>query len=97
MSEVRYPNDAWLTNVITAICAELKQATDKFGPFASAHEGYAVLKEEFDELWDAVKTNDESEMILEARQIGAMAIRFLWDMSEMKTVLETDDVRRKIK
>lgn len=91
MAEVRYPHDAWLTNVVVAICAELKGATNKFGSFASAHEGYAVLKEEFDELWDAVKANDKPEMVLEARQIAAMAIRFMWDMSEMKALLENEE------
>lgn len=35
--------------------AELQKATDAFGPFLSAPEGYAILLEEVDELWDVVK------------------------------------------
>ena len=61
---------------------ELIQATNKFGPMRSSHEGYAVLKEEVDELWDAIKTNQSNEeMRREATQIAAMAIRFIMDVA----------------
>lgn len=45
----------------------------------SAHEGYAVLLEEVDELWDEVKlsTHNTRKMRIEACQIAAMALRFL--------------------
>ena len=44
----------------------------------SAHEGYAVLLEEVDELWDHVKTKrrDISAMRKEAIQVAAVAVRF---------------------
>jgi hypothetical protein len=35
--------------------AELERARKKFPPLASAHEGYAVILEELDELWDIIK------------------------------------------
>lgn len=51
-----------------------------WGPFNSAHEGYAVLAEEVDELWDQVKVNqkrrDLALMRKEAIQVAAMALRF---------------------
>lgn len=39
--------------------AEINRAKQVHGdtPFHSAHEGFAVLDEERDELWDEVKTN----------------------------------------
>ena len=37
--------------------AELISATSHFGPFLSAHEGHAIIREEFDELWDEVMLN----------------------------------------
>lgn len=52
--------------------------------FASTHEAWAVTKEEIEELqlaidrfWDSVKKDDLEECKKEARQVGAMAIKFL--------------------
>jgi hypothetical protein len=56
-------------------------------PFASAHEGYAVILEELDELFDEVRgINGKEEPHLrrrlrkEAIQVAAMAVRFLLDL-----------------
>lgn len=61
---------------------EIKRAFQKFPrKHASAHEGFAVLKEELDELWDEVKINPKNRikanMRKEAKQVAAMAIRFM--------------------
>jgi len=61
---------------------ELARATAKFGRFHTAHEGYAVILEEVDELWDAVKRGDRVCMMREAIQVGAMAMRFVHDLTE---------------
>lgn len=58
---------------------EVERATRKFPPFNSAHEGFAVLHEEVDELWDEVKANQPGRQREEAIQVGAMAVRFLMD------------------
>lgn len=58
---------------------ELARAVDKFRPMASPHEGYAVILEEVDELWDAVKRGNMDAMREEAVQVAAMAVRFLVD------------------
>lgn len=34
---------------------ELESATNKYDPFNSAHEGYAVILKELDELWENIK------------------------------------------
>lgn len=64
--------------------AELKSATERYGAFNSAHEGYAVLLEEIDELWAEVKKSpkkrDANLMREEAVQVAAMALRFLVDV-----------------
>lgn len=66
------------------IKSELDRASIRFPPFHSAHEGYAVLLEEVDELWDEVKKNPgkrEIERIKqEAIQVAAMAARILVDL-----------------
>ena len=65
---------------LQAIRAEYKRATYKFSAFASTHEGWAVLREEVDELWDVVKNNGDCDALRrEAIQVGAMALRFLTD------------------
>ncbi len=62
------------------IAAEARKARVKFPPFNSSHEGYAVLAEEVDELWDDVKADNVDHAIEEAIQVGAMALRFIADM-----------------
>lgn len=68
------------------IFEEMAHASTLFAPFNSGHEGYAVLLEEVDELWEAVKLNKKRHperydlMRKECIQVGAMALRFLHDM-----------------
>jgi len=50
--------------------------------FHSHHEGYAVIQEEVDELWDVIKCkkthpNLNEALKQEAVQVAAMALRFL--------------------
>lgn len=73
------------------ILAEANAARRKFAPFNSSHEGYAVIAEELDELWDDVKANDVEHSIAEAVQVGAMALRYIADM-RMKAESEARDV-----
>lgn len=65
------------------VAAELARATANNGPFHSMHEGYAVLQEEVDELWEEVKkkpaNRDKKNMLTECVQIAAMAQRFALD------------------
>ena len=71
-------------DAIHLICEEFSRATAKNGAFNSAHEGYAVILEELDELWNEVKLKqslrDPEKMRKEAVQVGAMALRFLVDV-----------------
>ena len=71
----------WLLNEVES---ELQSAMHNWAPFNSAHEGFAVLHEEFDELkahvWTNQKKRDLEEMKKEAIQVAAMAIRFAHDV-----------------
>ena len=67
------------------IYEEMVKASGKFSAIASEHEGYAIILEEMDELWEVVKLNQKNPDRLklcekECIQVGAMALRFLHDM-----------------
>jgi len=66
------------TDAISLVREELLIATQKFGKFNSTHEGYGVILEELDELWDKIKKNNYPYEH-EAKQVAAMAIRFMID------------------
>lgn len=68
-----------LPNIVREVEIEVIESTEKHGEFASGHEGYAILLEEVDELWDHVKGNSAygDEAYNEAKQIAAMGIKFM--------------------
>lgn len=74
-------SDVLKSKLVKELLTELNKAEAKFPPFNSAHEGWAVLYEEVDELWDAVRMQNGKErnknLRAEAVQVGAMALRFL--------------------
>ncbi len=63
---------------------ELNYATSHFKKFNSAHEGYGVILEELDELWEEIKKKKGErnihKMRSEAKQVAAMAVRFMTDI-----------------
>lgn len=65
------------------VLAELLSATKTNGVFHSYHEGWAIIKEEMDELWEEVRKRDpdKERMRKEATQVAAMAIRFIHDLT----------------
>lgn len=67
-------------SIVGEVLFELWSARKKFPPFHSSHEGFAIILEEVDELWDAVKQNQLPNARREAIQVAAMAIRFVKDL-----------------
>lgn len=62
--------------------AELARARTKHPtPQTSYHEGYGVVLEELDEVWDLVKSQrpDKTSLLKELVQVAAMAQRFAED------------------
>ena len=54
--------------------AYAKHGRDPWG----RHEFYGVIKEEFDELWDAIKSDaPQDEVLAELRQVVAMCFRYV--------------------
>jgi hypothetical protein len=66
---------------------QLRKAITKHAAFHNAHEGYAVILEELDELWDEVRAwqpdnHNMPELRKEALHVAAMAIRFIKDVCD---------------
>lgn len=85
-----------LSDAITLVSDEVARAQSIYGAFTSAHEGYAVLLEELDELkaevWKSPRSRDYDAMLIEAKQVAAMAIRL---MIEIAAPQVTDEYRHK--
>lgn len=66
-------------DIIFLILVEIERSNEIYKAFNSPHEGYAILHEELDELWDEVKKKqpDKTRMREEAIQVGAMALKFI--------------------
>ncbi|HBE44253.1 MAG TPA: hypothetical protein DDW17_02060 [Deltaproteobacteria bacterium] len=71
-------------SALALIAREYDRAAETNGTFHSAHEGYAVILEELDELkaevWRKASKRDTEKMKKEAVQVGAMALRFIVDV-----------------
>jgi hypothetical protein len=63
---------------------ELVSAANAFASMHSAHEGYATILEELDELWEEIKAKiiNGDDMRKEAIQVAAMGIRFVHDVCD---------------
>lgn len=79
-----FSDDPKVEKICDLLRGELWIALGKFPrPQSSAHEAYAVLLEEVDELWDAIKANEPKDRLrAEAIQVGAMAMRFVMEVAD---------------
>ena len=73
---------AAVDEVLALVRSEIARAAAKHPPMQSPHEGYAVILEEVDELWDEVKADRGRELsaLEEAVQVAAMGIRYVTDL-----------------
>jgi len=72
-------------SALRLIKEEYEEATIKFDRFHNAHEGWGVIREEYLELEDEIrkkqKDYDIDQMRREAIHLGAMALRFMVDVT----------------
>lgn len=76
----RLANRAKIDEILETVVEELVVAQSNFPTFHSGHEGYAVMKEKLDRLWDEAVHNEIRLAKAEAVQVAAMAIRFVVDL-----------------
>ena len=80
-------------DVVFGLVADEFIRARKFKPFNSEHEGYAVILEEMDELWDGIKNNKRTtqlERMEEAVQIAAMAVKYVTSLADYETLDNMD-------
>lgn len=68
---------------VKMVLIELDKAQMKHAPMHSPHEGHSTIREEFEELWEHVRadTGRSDKAMREAAQLGAMALRYMVDLS----------------
>lgn len=81
-------------SALLQVTDELRRATELHPPMVSAHEGYAIILEELDELWLEVmkkpSIRSKEKMLAEAKQVAAMALRFMVDICAETIERRTD-------
>lgn len=82
-----YPIDLGtrVVNLADEVRVELGRALGLFTPMHSPHEGHAVIREEFDELWKHVMedTGRGPAAREEAIQLAAMSLRYALDCCDL--------------
>jgi hypothetical protein len=71
--------DVSLDDALEFVREECIRAMSRFNSFGCSHEGYAVVLEELDEAWTAIKENHTEDARNEMVQVAAMAIRYIVD------------------
>lgn len=79
---MRLLTPTWLEpfNLDIRLRVERASGEEKHGKLQSAHEVYAVLKNELEEFWDSIKDHDPDPY--ELLQIAAVAYRGIEDLCE---------------
>lgn len=66
--------------LMSGILNEFTELSKQNGAYNSAHEGWAYITKELDELWDEVRINCPERALHEAIQVAASAMKFILDL-----------------
>ena len=73
-----------IARAVKLIIGEYNQTITRNDPLESSYEGWALIKQEVDELWAEIKkgklNGSQEELQREAVQISAMAMRFVVEL-----------------
>lgn len=71
-----------IQKILSNVKNELKSAKLKFNDFNSYHEGYAVILEEMEEVWEEIKKKKPDRLKIEQEciQVAAMSVRMIIDL-----------------
>ena len=95
MNDWEFMDASFAAGLAEEIASEALAASWKYPPFNTAHEGLAVIWEEFEELKREVFKKqaqyDLKRMRKEALQVSAMALRFVYDVCDLEAKEATDE------
>jgi NTP pyrophosphatase (non-canonical NTP hydrolase) len=87
------------TEFLMAVRVEFEQAQRNYPPMITAHDALDIIREEIDELTEAVRHGTQDEVAHEAIQCAAMLLRYAVDLdfvaarqnkkAKYKTLLES--------
>ncbi len=70
-----------LESILQMVAEEYMTACAAFPKFRSQKEGVAIVEEEFEEFKKAAFWGDDDEITEEVKQLAAMAVRFMMDVT----------------
>ena len=71
-----------IESILDDIRTELESARENYPAMHSYHEGIAIIKEEFDEVWDEIKMKNPNVQYIreEVIQLASSSARFAYDL-----------------
>ena len=82
-----------LESLLPLLDFEMNTAFEKYGPYHNSHEQYAVLQEEVDEWFDAIKANISDSCQYELLQVAAVALRFILENGDAESIANVQRMR----
>ena len=82
-----------IESLIPLLDFEMNTAFEKYGPYHNSHEQYAVLQEEVDEWWDAIKGNMADCCQYELLQVAAVALRYILENGDADSIANVQRMR----
>ena len=82
-----------IKSLVPLIESEMKFGFDKYGKYHNSHEHYAVLQEEVDEWWDAIKGNIADCCQYELLQVAAVALRYIMENGDIESIANVQRMR----
>jgi len=74
--------------IYSLIRSRITKARCKYGDFASTHEALGVAIEEWDELRDAIRSNDMANIASECLDLAAVLIRLADDITTKDEIVK---------
>lgn len=85
-----------LSDLTEVLEKEMAWAKEKHGEYHNAHEQYAVMKEEVEEWWDAVKGNYSDSCLYELVQVAAVALRYVMERGTVESIAWVQNKRHEL-
>mgnify|MGYP003424806252 FL=1 len=78
-------------DLIYEIEAMIERAVLRYGDFASSHEALGVASEEWDELKDAIRSNDMASIKRECLDLASVLIRLARSVTNNQTTISRSE------